>query len=75
MPIDVDSLYMEKLADEYFNRKMNKGEGFDLKHGWRKIFKETYAQAIQDNAEALRFLEYAKDSDLYYEFKIQENGN
>lgn len=39
------------FADKYFEDKFDKSEGFDLKHGWRKIFIEAYEQALSDNVD------------------------
>jgi hypothetical protein len=36
---------VEKLAEEYFERKMKCEQGFDLKPGWRKIFIDSYNAA------------------------------
>ena len=48
---------IDKKAEEYFEKKMDNSEGFDLKHGWKKIFKESYTQALEDNADKLFTLE------------------
>ena len=38
---------IETLATDYFNSKMEKGEGFEMTPGWRKRFKEIYLIALE----------------------------
>ena len=47
--IEIDRI--ERLADKYADIKMDAGQGFDLVSGWRKLFKEGYTQALEDNSE------------------------
>jgi len=53
-------IYIDKKAKEYFEKKMDNSEGFDLKHGWKKIFKEGYTQALEDNAHKVFTLQDMK---------------
>lgn len=58
--------YLELLASDFFEHKMDKAEGFDVKHGWKKMFRESirfYESTIKltedKEKEATEFAQWA----------------
>lgn len=68
--LDVD-LVLDHLADEFFNKMMSENKGFNLKFGWRNMFRFIYTSIA--NKEHINFLKPKITSiDVEYEEYITD---